>query len=226
VLDRLPPDVRAIAPTLRGHGDADRPADGYDPAGLAADLAGVLGAAGLSAAVVAGHSSGALVALRFALDFPDRTLGLVLVGAFATLPRAVVAEVDPILSRLEDPIDEAFIRAFQAGAMARPAPPGLLDALVAESRKVPARVWRATWAGVRDADLTAELPRMTAPTVVVWGDLDHLCDRASQDALLAAIPDARLAVCAGCGHAPHWEDPARVAAELVALARRAGGRGR
>ena len=220
VLERLPPGIRAIAPSLRGHGDADRPGGGYAPGDLAGDLAAVLDAAGARAAVVVGHSSGALVALRFALDRPDRTRGLVLVGGFATLPRAVVAEVDPILSTLEDPIDDGFIRAFQAGALARPAPPGLLDALVEESRKVPAHVWRAVWAGVRDADLTAELPRIEVPTVAVWGDRDHLCDRASQEVLVGAIARARLAVCPGCGHAPNWEDPARVAAEIAALIQR------
>lgn len=149
-----------------------------------------------------------------------------MVAAFATLPRPVLAEVDPILAALEDPIEEGFIGAFQAGALARPAPPGLLDGLVAESRRVPAHVWRAVWAGVRDADLTAERSRIEAPTVAVWGDRDHLCDRASQEALLDAIPGARLAVCPGVGHAPHWEDPARVAAEVAALVRRTAATGR
>jgi pimeloyl-ACP methyl ester carboxylesterase len=145
----------------------------------------------------------------------------VLVGGFATLPRAAVAQVDPILSTLEDPIDEGFVRAFQEGTLARPAPPGFLDAVVRESLKVPARVWRAAWAGIRDEDLTAVQSRIGAPTLAVWGDRDHLCPRASQDALVAAIPGARLSVYEGAGHAPHWEEPERFAAELATLARTA-----
>jgi len=78
--------------------------------------------------------------------------------------------------------------------MARPAPPGFVDALVSESRKVPAHVWREVWAGVREADLSAELGRIAAPTLLVWGDRDHLCTRAVQDGLAAAIPSARLSV--------------------------------
>jgi len=39
VLPHLPPEVRAFAVTLRGHGDAARPADGYRPRDFAADIA-------------------------------------------------------------------------------------------------------------------------------------------------------------------------------------------
>jgi pimeloyl-ACP methyl ester carboxylesterase len=143
----------------------------------------------------------------------------VLVGAFAALPAAVVEEVDPVLATLADPVDEGFIRGFQEGTLARPAAPGFVDALVSESRKVPAQVWREVWAGVRDADLTAELGRIAAPTLLVWGDRDRLCTRAMQDALVAAIPGARLSVYPGAGHSPHWEDPARFASELAGLCR-------
>ena len=100
------PRVRVIVPSQRGHGDADRPAAGYAPEGFADDLTGLLDAAGVGAAVIAGHSSAALVAMRFALNRPDRTLGLVLVGGFPALPAAVVKEVDPILSALADPVEE------------------------------------------------------------------------------------------------------------------------
>ena len=125
-----------------------------------------------------------------------------------------MAEVDPILSTLEDPIDEGFVRAFQEGTLARPAPPGFLDAVVRESLRVPARVWRAAWAGIRDEDLTAEQSHIAAPTLAVWGDRDHLCPRASQDALVAAIPGARLSgVCRAPGTRPTGRTPERFAAE-------------
>jgi pimeloyl-ACP methyl ester carboxylesterase len=44
--------------------------------------------------------------------------------------------------------------------------------------------------------------------------------RSDQDALLAAIPRAQLAVYHGTGHCPHWEQPQRTVADLVAFARR------
>jgi hypothetical protein len=51
----------------------------------------------------------------------------------------------------------------------------------------------------------------------VWGDRDDLCPHQDQRALAEAIPGADLVVYPGGGHAVHWEQPARVAADLVAL---------
>jgi non-heme chloroperoxidase len=70
------------------------------------------------------------------------------------------------------------------------------------------------------ADFSAELGAISAPALGVWGERDEMVDRAERDALVAAIPDARALVYAGAGHAPHWEQPARVAGDLVAFARR------
>jgi hypothetical protein len=54
---------------------------------------------------------------------------------------------------------------------------------------------------------------------------DIYAPRSHQDALLAAIPHARLSVYEGAGHALHWEDPAAFAAEISAsLTERTTGR--
>jgi pimeloyl-ACP methyl ester carboxylesterase len=56
----------------------------------------------------------------------------------------------------------------------------------------------------------------------VWGDQDAFCDRSDQDALLAAIPRARLSIYRGTGHCPHWEQPERAAAEVFTAEAAAG----
>jgi non-heme chloroperoxidase len=68
VLGHVPADIRAIAVTQRGHGNADRPQDGYAPRDLAADAAALLDALEIDRAVVAGHSMSAWVAERLALE--------------------------------------------------------------------------------------------------------------------------------------------------------------
>src|SRR5918992_3309716 len=82
VLPYLPSSIRAFALTQRGHGDADRPATGYHPRDFAADVAAFLDRQGLDSAVIAGHSMGSTVALRFALDYPERTRGIIPMGTF------------------------------------------------------------------------------------------------------------------------------------------------
>ena len=72
---------RVVAYDARGHGKSspavDRVAYGY--ADLTADLEAVLDALEIERAVLAGASMGAHTLLRFALDTPDRVLGLVVI---------------------------------------------------------------------------------------------------------------------------------------------------
>ncbi len=64
--DRLMPmlanTVHAVAPDQRGHGDADRPTNGYSLASLAQDILALLDALGISSAVLLGSSSGGYLA--------------------------------------------------------------------------------------------------------------------------------------------------------------------
>lgn len=220
VIGHLPASVRAVAPTMRGHGEADRPETGYRPRDLAADVAELLDALGIGSAVLVGHSMGATVAMRLAVEHPERVRGLVLIGAFAGYrDNAEVRSLwDGAVATLADPVDPGFVHEFQAATVARPVPEGLLDVAVTESLKVPARVWRAALAGLIEDDTDRQLHRIAAPTLLIWGERDALVPRADQDALLAGIRGARLVTHAGGGHAPHWEDPARVAAEIAEFA--------
>lgn len=84
VLPHLPGSFHTFAVSLRGHGNSDRPATGYRPEDFAADLAAFMRALDLGPAVIAGHSMGGSIAQRFAIDHPERTRGLVLVGSLTT----------------------------------------------------------------------------------------------------------------------------------------------
>ena len=216
VLAHLPATIRAVVPSQRGHGDASAP-ESYRLAEFAADLEGLMDALSLERAILVGHSMGTAVALRFAIDHPDRVLGLVLVGAFAALARNpdCVAFGEGSIAPLSDPIDPAFVRAFQESTLARSVPKAFLDRVVSESLKVPARVWKAAWSELVATDLTPDLPRIAAPTLLVWGDRDEMVLCAEQEMLVRSIPAARLVTFTGAGHAPHWEEPERFAA-LVA----------
>jgi pimeloyl-ACP methyl ester carboxylesterase len=145
----LPRSFRAIALSQRGHGDSDRPEAGYRAKNFSEDLAAFMDALGLERAVIVGHSMGTQGAQRFAIDHPERLLALMLIGAFATMRGNAPAEEfwASEVARLRDPIDPALARAFQESTLAQPIPSGFLDTAVAESLKVPARVWRAAFEG-------------------------------------------------------------------------------
>jgi pimeloyl-ACP methyl ester carboxylesterase len=181
-------------------------------------VAAFLDALGIEAAVLVGHSMGASVAQRFAIDFPERTLALVIVGAFAGFSaNPAIIEFAEAVSALSDPIDPDFVREFQESTLAQPVPPAFLRMVVEESLKVPARVWRLAAQGFIEAEFPEELSKIEAPTLIVWGDQDAFVPRDDQDRLAAAIGDSRLSVYRGAGHATQWEEPARFAAEVAAF---------
>ena len=219
VLGYLPETVRAIAVTQRGHGDAERPESGYQAEDYAADALELMDELGLDSAVVAGHSMGTYVAEQIAIERPERVSKLVLAGAPGPpAGNPVIVEVADAVAGLEDPIDPEFVREFQASTTERPLPPGRLDTFVAESLKLPARVWRAAFAGLLDMDLSAGLRRIEQPVLLVHGERDALVPREEQDWLLGTLPNACLLSFEGTGHAPHWEEPERFARELAAFA--------
>lgn len=218
VLPHLSASVRAFAVSQRGHGDSERPAAGYHPRDFAADVAAFMDALNLNRAVIAGHSMGSHIAKRFAMDYPDRALGLVLMAAFFDFrSNPGVAEFQGAVATLTDPIDPAFALDFQQSTLAQPIPQTYLDAVVRESLKVPARVWRDALEGLLKDDHSGELGKIKTPTLIVWGDQDVFCPRGDQDALAEAIAGSKLLVYRGAGHALHWEEPERFAADLVAF---------
>lgn len=218
LLTHLPSSIRAFAVSQRGHGDSGRPDDGYAIGDFAADVGRFMDAVGIDAAVLVGHSSHGFIAQRCAVDHPDRTQGVVAIGSPATVrDKPGLHDLVSALATVRDPLDPDFVRDFQSSTWTVPIPDTFVETIVAESLKVPARVWRACFEGLLDEDVSDERQLIRAPTLLLWGDADAIVDRAEQDVLLHAILGARLVVYEGVGHAPHWEVPDRVAADLAAF---------
>lgn len=71
---------RIIAPDFRGCGDTEVTEEGSDKKTLAGDMRALLDHLGVDRAIVVGHDWGAPIAYRFALDFPERTSGLIVLN--------------------------------------------------------------------------------------------------------------------------------------------------
>ena len=114
---------------------------------------------------------------------------------------------------MDDAIDPAFVRAFQESTAATPLPSLYLDLVVAESLKVPPHVWQATFAA-----MTSEIPdraKITCRALLIGGEKDEIFNDKDRRALAAAFSDAEEIVYPDLGHAPHWEQPARVARDIA-----------
>jgi len=96
-------------------------------------------------------------------------------------------------------------------------PDAFFDRSIAESLKIPPRLWPVMIDGLMAYDDTRDLGSIRVPTRLLWGDHDALFSRAQQDAFLAALPAARLKIYPETGHCPNWERPEWVAADVADL---------
>lgn len=219
VFEAMPRHIRLFAPSFRGHGDSSRPMQNYRTRDFSADIAAFIRGVHAGPMVVVGHSMGTAVAMRLAADHPELVGGLILIGAFATFNghADLVEFYRDVISQLQDPVDEGFVREFQESTLANPVAPGVLESAIHESLKLSADVWKQTGRGLFDDDFSDDLHRIRARTRVIWGDRDSMSPRADQVHLVRAIPNATLSIHRGAGHAVHWENPDILVEELIAF---------
>jgi pimeloyl-ACP methyl ester carboxylesterase len=217
VLPLLPPHLRVLAVDQRGFGDSDRPDDGYAIGDLAGDAIAFLDALGIERAAFVGHSFGSFVARHAAIAQPSRVTALALIGTGHATVNPVTRDLQHALHDLPGSITLDFARDFQASTAYRPIPEDFFERIVAESLKLPSRLWRVLLDRLLDYDDSDRLWRIACPTLLLWGDQDALFSRTDQDNFLLALPAARLTVYKETGHCPNWERPEEVAADLAAF---------
>jgi pimeloyl-ACP methyl ester carboxylesterase len=214
LLQAVPPTLRVFAMDQRGHGDADKPADGYALVNFADDIEAFMDAVGLHSAVLLGSSSSGSVAQQVAIQVPHRVDGLVLVGAPRSLQGrpAFADEVD----RLTDPVDPIWVeQSLSLFPRYHHVPEWYITDRIRDGVRVPAHVWMAGLAGLTTAVPPSESATITAPTLIIWGERDALLPAQDGYLLAAAIPGSRLVVYQDTGHLVLWEQPERVATDLV-----------
>lgn len=100
-LEHLRPTRRAVALEWRGHGRSDTPADGdYSFPAMAADVEEALDRLGIGRFVLVAHSGGALVAVQYAAEHPERVAGLLLADPAGDMSRVPSEQVEPLLEGL------------------------------------------------------------------------------------------------------------------------------
>jgi pimeloyl-ACP methyl ester carboxylesterase len=185
---------------LRGHGGSDYPADPecYSQAETLGDMAALLAHCGQERAVLGGHSLGGYLSLDFALTYPGRVAGLVL--------------IDTGPGFRDDAARDGWNRRAE-GTAARFAERGL--GAVGSSAELHANEHRDASGLIqaarhtltqRDSHVLEGLPRIAVPTLVVVGSEDAPF-LAAADYMTAKIPLARKVVIPGAGHAPNVDKP-------------------
>jgi non-heme chloroperoxidase len=150
-----------------------------------------------------------LVARRVAEVHPERVARLVLLGAPEKLgDNQEELALQQAVRGLQDPVPERFARELQGAAAHVALPEPFFERLIADSLKLPARVWRSTLDGLFAFDDAAELGRITAPTLLIWGEWDQWLPREEEeDQLAVAIPRGQGGRVPGDGPQPELGAP-------------------
>src|SRR5204862_3717415 len=131
----------------------------------------------------------------------ERVARLVLIGSPGSLgDNQEELELQRAVGGLQDPVPVQFARELQGAAAHVPLPEPFFEQLVAESLKLPARVWKSTLEGLFAFDDAAELDRIAAPTLLIWGAWDRWLPREEAEQRAGAIPGARGVVYPATGH--------------------------
>ena len=224
VVDHLDGRARALVPDRPGYGRTGEPAGGI--ARNTDAVLGLLDAAGIDQATVAGFSWGGAVALDLAQRHPDRLRALVLVssvggtGSIDDLDRLLGAPVIGPLLSLGGLVALRVDRIRRLlGPRHAPADPVALDRLPDG--------WLRSWRSfvIEERALLEELPAITAslgrtqvPAVVMLGELDRVVRPRSQEAMASELPRAEVLRIPGCGHLLTREVPHLVADVIAAAA--------
>lgn len=219
-LDR---SLRLILVDIRGHGRTSKPECCYGRLDFAYDVRLLLDALHVERADIVGHSLGSYIAQTFAEYWPERTRRVVLISssggplascaAPAGEPEAKAMDYRGEILKLKEPIDPDSRFMVEWWSSPTPVDDEFLHRQRVDAAAIPLRVWLAVLdQGMAGPALQATLPRLKAPTLLIWGEKDPIFGAQDRCSLRTALPEAEVKLFPQLGHNPFWEDPAAVAA--------------
>ena len=222
-LEELSDEFTVVAWDAPGCGQSSDPPESFRLPEYAGYLAAFVDALGLERPHMLGLSFGAGLALELYRHHPTVPRTLILASAYAgwtgSLPADVVEQrLQQVLREADLPPDQV-VPGYIPGLFTESAPVELLDEMVAiMSEFHPAGV-RAMARAFAEADLRDVLPRITVPTLLLYGDADRRCPLNVAEDLHARIPTSRLVVMHGVGHQSNIEAAERFNTEFRSFLR-------
>src|SRR5258706_11109516 len=203
---------RIITWDARCHGETESTDDLFTYWDLAEDLKGLLDHLGIARAVIGGMSQGGFVAVRFALQHPERVEALILIDTQAgTEDPEKAAVYEPMLDVWETyGLNDQLAETIAAIILGNEWPDR--QAWIAKWRQRPRSLLRpAFYALVSREDIHDRLGEIKAPALVIHGTADAAIDLALAQKLCSGLANCRsLVTIEGGGHASNLTPPAPV----------------
>jgi 3-oxoadipate enol-lactonase len=200
---------RVVTWDQRGHGRTVSTPGPFNYWDSAEDLAGLLDLLGIDRAAVGGMSQGGFVALRFALNHPERTAALVLIDTQS-------GTEDPDKALQYDLMHDVWVGSGPSEQLVE-----MVAAIIIGNRRPESAEWTAKWIAREPAaltqiyralmdrdDITDRMGEITAPALIVHGTDDVAIDMARAEALCKNLAGCRgLVRVEGAGHASNLTHP-------------------
>lgn len=212
-LETLPPNVRAIAYDVRGHGASDVGDGQYTIELYVDDLIGLMDALGIDWAVLCGLSMGGYIALRTVERHHDRVSGLVLAdtkseadGNEAKVKRT--ASLKFLKSEGAAAFADNFVKAvfWEESFVRSPQAVQRIKTIIAANSVL--GIGGALLALAARTDTTGILPSINVPTLILAGEHDALTPVDLAKAMNEKIKESELHLLPESGHMSNMENPA------------------
>jgi len=214
---------RVIALDLPGFGESSKPDVRYDAASQATRLNAFAKALQLDRLHLIGNSMGGHIAALYAARHPEQVLSLALLdNAGVTSPRKSEmfemierGQPNPLVVRQAEDFDKLMSFVF----VTPPPLPNSLKRHFAEQSMANQAHYDKIFAQLRDhyVPLEPELPKIQAPTLLLWGDRDRVLDVSSIEVMQPLLRKPSVVIMQNCGHAPMIERPEETARHYQAF---------
>jgi pimeloyl-ACP methyl ester carboxylesterase len=208
---------RLIVVDIRGHGQSDKPECCYARIDFAYDIKLLLDSLHIQKADIVGHSLGSMITQVLAEQWPDRVRKVILISSTGgpkpgTLPKKPAYDFASEIRKLKEPIDPDSPFMVEWWASPTPVNEEFIRRQRRDAANIPLGVWLAVLEqGANTADIQSLLPKLKAPTLLIWGSKDPIMEEDVRQSLRDALPAAKVKVFEGLGHNPFWEEPEAVA---------------
>lgn len=212
-------DHRVLVVDHRGHGQSDKPVNGYGIGEMAADVVAILDDAKVDRAVLVGNSIGGMIAMQTALDAPNRVQGLLILSSGTNIGADTPPEVGEAMQKDWRAV---FSGLMAAGVSAkskaeRPEIMSFMEGCFRNETNFTEAVFWASAAdpsGVFSWNISDRLKDIKAPTQIIAGEEDGATPVVLNQFLADNIPGAKIKLYKDVGHFCQLEKPPSFNADL------------
>lgn len=217
-MEALSDAFRTYALDFWGFGESGKPRSGYEVDDFVGLVDQFMDRLGIPAAPVVGHSMGGTVALKLAMEHPERVTKVAVVGSpisgrSLSLPLRLAGRksVAYLVWHMPEMLRWG-IRTFS---------PRLAydwrkwyDMIMHDLSRTTLEAFLTSIRSLRQTDLTPRLGEVQVPVLGFYGQRDLIVDPRQGGVLLRGAPKADLAMLEHCGHFPMLDDPALFSSRL------------